>query len=281
MQVKGRKTNTKINSNVTENRGFNSALYFNAPKKLEIETRDCKLEKRRKIGKEAEATPKSIDTPQSCTSINLKRCIPNDLFNKIEESSPIKSHGSREDYEIIAPDFDNFDESSDNIIINLKPLDIEIIPEESHLDNAQTSMNFPNSQSYFYRADNNNFNNFNQYNSHPNLIGYPMNNTMQLNPTFYFRSNNSEGNLLNNGMNNNNNNNNNSNNNNETQQFNQLFKINDFKNEETATPSTIKETKANKNITKKTINNQDIKGWTCTQCKNFNYESKNYFFNFK
>jgi len=269
MQGKIKKQYYQKQAMALENRGFNSALYFNAlnfqKEKLEIDTRDYKLEKRRKIGKDT--TPKSIDTPQSCTSnIDLKLCISNDLYRKIDESSPIKSHGSREeyevineDYEVITPDFENFDESSDNIIINLQNATIEEADESTQ----QTShtQNYPNTQSYFYRE--NNFINYNQncqnsqYNSHPNMIVFPNANPINpipINPMYYFKPNNSEGNLLIN---------------NKTD-FSKLFKVNDYKKEEIN--NQIKK-KDNKNITKKTINNQDIKGWTCNQCKNFNYES--------
>ena len=268
-------------SSNTENRGFNSALYFNAQnlknvKKLEIETRDSKLEKRRKFG--LEATPKSIDTPQSTTSgIDLKKCLSRDLFNKIEESSPTKSRGSINDmeeiFEVITPDFENPDDSSDNIIINLQNAQCNmdnLSLEESnqyestnHTNNTNNgNAHYPNTQSYFYRENTNfNNNNFHQYNSNPNQIGF-FSNTMQMNvPQGYYIKNNSEGNLLN------------SNNIiNEKKDFSKLFKINDYKKEESVVTNNI--TKDTKNITKKTINNQDINGWTCTQCKNFNYESK-------
>ncbi len=269
MLGKGTKASaTKTN----ENRGFNSALYFNSNnynlKKLEIETNNNKP--KRKLG--MDATPKSIDTPQSCASvIDLKKCIPKDVFNKIEESSPIKSTSSiAENLEIIAPDFDEFEESCDEIVINLQPTDMESNGIEESNDNAQKSM-LPNTMSYF---NVNNNNNFNKYNSHPQ-IGYT---NMMPNMThgFFSRTNNSEGDLLNYKMNNNNEVNNNVNNVNND--FSKLFKINDYKKEENSNPinNTTKDTNkpSGKNIIKKTINNQDIKGWTCVKCKNFNYESK-------
>jgi hypothetical protein len=256
----------KSNYQRSENRGFNSALYFNAQnfkesKKLTIEIGGLKVEKRRNLGKET-TTPKSIETPQSCTSgIDLKKCISRDLFNKIEESSPINSLALGEEIpELITPD-DNFDESSDNIIFNLQP-DLE---EDG---SAQQFTNYQNTQSYFnisnVNVNSNNNNGFNQYNSHPNLINFPIPNSMQMNPMFFFKTNNSTGNLLNN--------------NNTNDEFSKMFKLNEFKKEEliknTNNNTNNKDsTQASKNISNKTINNKDIKGWTCTQCKNFNYES--------
>ena len=53
MQGKIKKQYYQKQAMALENRGFNSALYFNAlnfqKEKLEIDTRDYKLEKRRKI----------------------------------------------------------------------------------------------------------------------------------------------------------------------------------------------------------------------------------------
>jgi len=269
MQVKERKQAPN-----NENRGFNSALYL--IKKLEIDTRDYKVEKKRRFGKEVTPkngfsmhTPKSIDTPQSCTSvIDLKNCISNDLLKKLEESSPTKSRNSFEEIcEVIGQNQENLDESSDNIIINLKPAsDSAYVEDNQEFLIQQPKMNLPNTHSFFYKP-NQNFT-FNQYNNLPIPNAFPINN-IPMASMFYFK-NNSEGNLLNA-------NNQRSKINNDNNDFSKLFKINDdivVKQEETVSNKITKENSDNKNIIKKTINNQDIKGWTCTQCKNFNYESK-------
>lgn len=267
--------------------GFNSILYLqNYPnlKNIEIDIKEAakydRLERLLRL-----ATPKSIDTPQSCTSGDLKRCITNDLYNKIEQPSPAKSKILIEEVEeeLIAPDLDRFDESSDNIIIDLQN-DLESL----NFQNEEQARSMPKTHSYFY-PPRDNYKAMNQYSSLPNQIGFHTNGILPINPAMYFRPNNSEKNLLN------------FSNNPVTQnpnfisqqqmpqainiddEFTRLFKANDFKKEEQIQNTTTNETTSSpkeeksangKNIIKKTINNQDIKGWICIQCKNFNYESK-------
>lgn len=263
-----------------ENRGFNSALYFNqnnyGRKRLEIDPKAELVEKKRIYG--SLPTPKSIETPPSCTSLStLKKCISNDLFNKIQESSPIKSDKSRntgDDLEIISPDYENFDESSDNIIISLHQ-DLEEVNEHKDSDDKPMFMNSLNNQNYFLNAASNvknsvGYNNLNQYSSHPNHIGLPINKILPANTSFFFNNNNSEGNLLKFGMN--------CLNIRGTNISASKQEENSGRNSSGRTSNSSTETvkSANgKNIIKKTINNQDIKGWVCIQCKNFNYESKN------